>query len=271
MTIGDPAGYVHGHSEREAVRLSDQACTLEELLHHDTFYPPQSLVLEAGCGVGAQTGILAARSSEARIVSLDLSLSSLSCARASAAAGGWEEVTFARGDLHSFPFRNGSFDHVFICFVLEHLQAPLIALQSLREVLKPGGTLTVIEGDHGSAFFHPESRHASDAILALESLQRYSGGNPRIGRELYPLLTSSGFHDVHVSPRQVYVDDSKPGLVEGFTRETFTAMVEGVREKVITSEMMPEEDFDRGVRDLYRTSEGGGTFCYTFFKAVAVR
>ena len=48
-------------------------------------------------------------------------------------------------------------------------------------------------------------------------------------------------------------------------------MVEGVREKVITSGMMPEEDFDRGVRDLYRTSEGGGTFCYTFFKAVAVR
>ena len=28
--------------------------------------------------------------------------------------------------------------------------------------------------------------------------------------------------------------------------------------------------FDEGVRDLYRTAEGGGTFCYTFFKAVAL-
>ena len=47
--------YVHGYSEREIERLVDQATTLSELLHHDTFYPPGSLVLEAGCGVGAQT------------------------------------------------------------------------------------------------------------------------------------------------------------------------------------------------------------------------
>lgn len=271
MNREDPSGYVHGHSEREAVRLSDQAGTLAEILHHDTAYPAGSVVLEAGCGVGAQTGILHSRSGGARIVSLDLSLSSLLCAKDSAASRGWEEVTFARGDLHSLPFREGSFDHVFVCFVLEHLPAPMSALQSLQRVLKPGGTLTVIEGDHGSTFFHPESRHATEAILALERLQRDSGGNPRIGRELYPLLTSSGFRDVRVSPRQVYVDDSKPCLVEGFTRQTFTAMVEGVREKVIGTGMLAEEEFDHGIRDLYRTSEGGGTFCYTFFKAVGVR
>ncbi len=269
--MSDPSGYVHGHSEREAVRLSDQADTLAEILHCDTSYPAGSVVLEAGCGVGAQTGILLSRSRGACIVSLDLSLTNLSCARGSAAGRGWEEVTFARGDIHCLPFREGAFDHVFVCFVLEHLQAPAHALRSLRRILKPGGTLTVIEGDHGSAFFSPESRYATEAILALERLQRDTGGNPRIGRELFPLLTSSGFRDVHVSPRQVYVDDSKPGLVEGFTRQTFTAMVEGVRERVITSGMLAEEDFDRGIRDLLRTAEGGGTFCYTFFKAVAVR
>ncbi|OPX66580.1 MAG: hypothetical protein A4E37_01919 [Methanoregulaceae archaeon PtaB.Bin056] len=271
MTMSDLSGYVHGHSEREAVRLSDQAGTLAEILHHDTAYPAGSVVLEAGCGVGAQTGILLSRSRGARIVSLDLSLSSLSCARGSAASRGWEEIMFARGDLHSLPFREDSFDHVFVCFVLEHLKAPLRALKSLQRILKPGGTLTVIEGDHGSAFFHPQSRYATEAILALERLQRDAGGNPRIGRELFPLLNTAGFRDVRVSPRQVYVDDSKPLLVEGFTRQTFTAMVEGVREKVITNGMLAEEDFDRGIRDLYRTSEGGGTFCYTFFKAVAVR
>ncbi|HQK56005.1 MAG TPA: methyltransferase domain-containing protein [Methanolinea sp.] len=269
--MSDPSGYVHGHSEREAVRLSDQADTLAEILHHDTAYPAGSTVLEAGCGVGAQTGILLSRSGGARIVSLDLSLTSLSCARDSAASGRWEDVTFARGDIHCLPFREGAFDHLFVCFVLEHLQAPLNALISLRRVLKPGGTLTVIEGDHGSAFFHPDSRYATAAILALERVQRAAGGNPRIGRELYPLLSSSGFRNVCVSPRQVYVDDSKPGLIEGFTRQTFTAMVEGVRERVITAGMLAEEDFDRGIRDLYRTSEGGGTFCYTFFKAFAVR
>ena len=47
-----------------------------------------------------------------------------------------------------------------------------------------------------------------------------------IGRSLYPLMTAAGFDRVDVSPRMVYVDSSRPQLVEGFTRRTFTAMVD---------------------------------------------
>ena len=43
--------YVHGYSNKEALRLADQADTLTEILHSDTVYPPGSKVLEAGCGV----------------------------------------------------------------------------------------------------------------------------------------------------------------------------------------------------------------------------
>lgn len=37
--------YVHGYSEREALRLAEQADTLEKLLHYDTLYPPGEKVL----------------------------------------------------------------------------------------------------------------------------------------------------------------------------------------------------------------------------------
>ena len=47
--------YVHGYSEREAQRLNDQANTIAELLHYDSVWPAGSMILEAGCGVGAQT------------------------------------------------------------------------------------------------------------------------------------------------------------------------------------------------------------------------
>ena len=53
--------YVHGYDERENERLQDQAGTLVDLLHGDTAYPAGSAVLEAGCGVGAQTVTLAAQ------------------------------------------------------------------------------------------------------------------------------------------------------------------------------------------------------------------
>jgi trans-aconitate methyltransferase len=59
--------YIHGYAESETARLTDQATTLAELLHHDTFFPPNSRVLEAGCGTGAQTVFLAQSSPGAMI------------------------------------------------------------------------------------------------------------------------------------------------------------------------------------------------------------
>jgi len=71
------ARYVHGYSDREAERLHDQAQTLTELLHHDTRYPPGSKVLEAGCGVGAQTITLVSQSPDAMFTCIDCSDASL--------------------------------------------------------------------------------------------------------------------------------------------------------------------------------------------------
>ncbi len=69
----------------------------------------------------------------------------------------------------------------------------------------------------------------------------------------------------------VYVDSSKPDLVEGFTKNTFIAMVEGVRDQAIRSGLMGEADWDRGIRDLYRTTLEDGTFVYSFFNGNALK
>ena len=257
--------YVHGYDARESERLHDQAGSLVELLHHDTIYPPGSRVLEAGCGVGAQTVTLVANSPGAQFTSIDVSAESLA-----AAAAKVDGPEFLQADIFALPFEPDTFDHVFVCFVLEHLSQPVAALRALQEVLKPGGTITVIEGDHGSAYFHPNSAAAHDAIQCLVTLQGRTGDS-EIGRRLYPVLRDAGFADVAVSPRMVYVDDSRPRLVDGFTRKTFTAMIEGVREPAIAAGLIDADRFDEGIRDLYRTAEGGGTFCYMFFKAVASR
>jgi SAM-dependent methyltransferase len=261
--------YVHGYSGREAERLVDQATALTELLHHDTRYSAGARVLEAGCGVGAQTGTLAAQSPGAVILSVDISSESLAAARERVRAAGLTNVTFAQADLYAAPLPAASFDHVFLCFVLEHLARPGDALAALKRVLRPGGTITVIEGDHGSAYFHPRSAAAQQAIDCLIALQARAGGDSLIGRSLYPRLVEAGFADVRVSPRMVYVDQSRPRLVEGFTRRTFTAMVESVGERALAAGLVGEAAWRQGIRDLYRTAEPDGTFCYTFFKAVA--
>jgi SAM-dependent methyltransferase len=263
--------YVHGYSAKERTRLTDQATTLTELLHADTLYPPGSLVLEAGCGVGAQTVILAANSPGAALTSIDISAESLAEASRQVREAGFTNVTFQQADVFDLPFPSAHFDHVFVCFVLEHLPNPGEALEALIRVLKPGGSVTVIEGDHGSAYFHPDSDQARRAIQCLVDLQQQAGGDSLIGRRLYPLLVRAGYRDVRVSPRMVYADATRPALVDGFTRKTFTAMVEGVGGQAVGQGLMDEVSWAAGIKDLYRAAEDDGTFCYTFFKAVGLR
>ena len=82
---------------------------------------------------------------------------------------------------------------------------------------------------------------------------------------------AAGFADVSVLPRMVYVDSSRPDLVDGFTRKTFTAMIEGVRGRAIEAGLSSAADFDAGIEDLYRTTAADGTFSYTFFKGVGTK
>lgn len=263
--------YVHGYSTREHQRLLDQAGSLVELLHSDTAFPAGSTVLEAGCGVGAQTVTIAANSPGASFTSIDISTRSLAAAEARVRGAGLSNVAFRQADIFALPFARASFDHVFVCFVLEHLRDPLGALAHLKSMLKPGGSITVIEGDHGSTYFHPDDADARHAVQCLVEMQARLGGNSLVGRQLYPLLTRAGFAAVSVSPRMVYVDGSRPQLIESFTRNTFTAMVEGVREQALAAGITDPERWQRGIDGLNRTAAEDGVFCYTFFKARGLR
>jgi len=202
---------------------------------------------------------------------VDISVESLRAAQNRIVSSGYNNATFQQADIFNLPFPDNHFDHIFVCFVLEHLKNPLKVLLHLKEKLKSGGTITVIEGDHGSTYFHPDSKAAWLTIQCLIDLQAQKGGNSLIGRRLFPLLNSAGFNKVSVSPRMVYVDLSKPEYVEGFTKNTFIAMVEGVKDQAISSGLIDAATWENGIKDLYRTTKSDGTFCYTFFKGFAYK
>lgn len=257
-------GYVHGYSAYEAGRLRNSANALSELLHAGVRYRAGALVLEAPCGVGAQTGFLVRNSPGARFICMDISTLSVA-----AAAQDWPGPAFLAADMYAPPFLPGAFDHVFACFVLEHLNRPAEALGNLLRVLKPGGTLTSIEGDHGSCFFHPETPEALAAWACLPKLQALLGGDSLIGRRLYSVLACAGLDDVRVEPIRIYCDPSLPHMMKGFVEDTIVGMLRGIESEVIQRGMLDAAVFRKGVEDILAIkTHPEGAFCYTFFRAI---
>ncbi len=258
--------YVHGYAPEELDRLVGSADTLQNLLHGAIAYPAGTLVLEAGCGVGAQTRFLLERNPGITLVSVDIARESLLRAQAAIGRG----ACFLQSDLYRLPFAPASFDHVFICYVLEHLPHPLDALRALAALLKPGGTLTAIEGDHGSAFFYPETAEALAAWRCLQRLQLQTSGDGHIGRRLYGLLKASNAKKIRVAPLPVYCDPGHPEMMDGFADKTIVGMLKGIEDEVLARELLAPEVWRKGVQDLIALSKSDdGTFMYTFFQGVA--
>jgi SAM-dependent methyltransferase len=95
------------------------------------------LVLEAGCGAGRFTEILAATGCD--LVSLDYS-SAVEVAADNNAR--FPNVAFAQADILDLPFPDAVFDRVFCHGVLQHTPDPAAAFRALDRVLKPGGRMS---------------------------------------------------------------------------------------------------------------------------------
>jgi len=264
--------YVHGYTDRETRRLLEQSLILEELLHSGTRYNEGSRVLEAGCGVGAQTLIIARRNPGIELVSMDISLASVSKAESMVHQAGYRNVTFLQGDIYKSGFGHASFDHIFVCFLLEHLSDPLGALLIMKSLLRKGGTITVIEGDHGTGVWSPETEASRLAWDGLIRSQLYLGHDPFIGRRLFPLLDSAGFRNIDVTPRPVYSDRSNPELLDGVVNRIITPMVLSAGERVMGQQLLTRESWEKGLKDISSVaSTGEGSFFYSWFKGCGTR
>jgi ubiquinone/menaquinone biosynthesis C-methylase UbiE len=264
--------YVHGYTARETQRLQEQSLILEKLLHEGTHYPQGSKVLEAGCGVGAQTRILLRRNPGIRLTSIDLSGESIEEARRNVGSEYRDRVDFRQADIYDTGMAPGTFDHMFVCFLLEHLENPRKALRIMGELLRPGGTLTVIEGDHGSGFWTPETDASRSAWDGLITAQRREGHDPNIGRRLYPLLEDTGMKIMDVSPRAVYADQSNHMLLDGVVNQIIAPMVFSAEKQVLEEKLVREETWHKGLNDIREVATvEEGTFFYTWFKGFAVK
>ena len=110
-------------------------------LHGDTAWSPEwlkgKLVLDAGCGAGRFTDVLAADG--ARVVAMDLSEAVDACHETTRAHG--EGVQCLQASLFELPFKPGVFDAVMCMGVIQHTPDPARVMRGLPRLLKPGAPL----------------------------------------------------------------------------------------------------------------------------------
>jgi len=252
--------------------LLEQSLILEELLHAGTIYPAGSRVLEVGCGVGAQTQILLRRNPGIHLTSLDMSAESVQKAREIIEEKGFTNVEFRHEDILDHRLEPGSFDHLFVCFVLEHMEQPVQALRHMMKLLKVGGTITLIEGDHSSGKWTPETEASRAAWNGLVLSQQMLGHDPHIGRRLHRLMSDAGISQQQVEPREAYADQSNSELLDGAVNHIIAPMVFSAEKQVLENQLVEAGTWKKGLRDLSAVvTSTEGTFFYSWFKGVGFR
>lgn len=173
---------------------------------------PEARVLDLCCGTGDLAFALA-RVGSAQILGADFSHAMLLRARAKAAASNAREgnppgVRFFEADVLRLPFPNASFDLMTSAFGFRNLSNYEDGLKEIHRVLKPGGTIAILE------FTEPPPGFAGDLYrwYCRKVLPRIGGvlsGNPRAYKylpasvarffrpeELASLISGVGFDSV---------------------------------------------------------------------------
>jgi len=197
---------------RELARLDRQAevawqVEKEALVRHGL--GPHSQVLDVACGAGALTWKIAESLQGGSVLGVDLCDLLLSKAGERKVASVASQVKFQQGNVYDLDVKR-QFDFAYARFLFQHLERPAAALQSIRDSLRPGGRLLVVDVDDRDLSCMPGNDDFSRFLSEAARNQKQGGGNRMIGRVLPSLFEKAGLTDVR--HETVRFDSDQMGL-----------------------------------------------------------
>jgi ubiquinone/menaquinone biosynthesis C-methylase UbiE len=206
-------------SEEESRRLVAQA-EAHPVLEHlvATGLSEGQVALDAGCGPGVITSVMASRvGPSGKVVGLDVSAERLAEARSFCAP--LPQCGFVQADLRSSGLPDACFDYVWCQFVLEYLPRPELALAELVRMTRPGGRVVVSDVDGVGMLNWPMSPVVQEGIPKFLKALGSTGFDIHVGRKMYHLFRQAGLQDVRVrlSPLWVVAGVADSRLVQDWS------------------------------------------------------
>ena len=164
-------------------------------------------VLDIGCGAGLDTLALGTRVGAAgKVVGVDHDAEMIAQAGRHAEQGGvaaW--VEHCRADALDLPFAAGQFDAARCERLFMHLADPAAALAEALRVLRPGGTLVLVDTDWGSLSAATGADRIERRLAHFRSEKIFPNGYS--GRRLYGLMAAAELADITVEPVALHLTD----------------------------------------------------------------
>lgn len=166
--------------------------------------------IEFGCGTGFYTEALA--KAAVHVTAIDISEGML--CRARERFGSMKNITFRKEDCRRTSFPYSSFDTVFIGSVLNVMDDPARVIKEARRILKPGGTLLIVNPDWSLMNGYNRGRSTFRFLRAYgEALYMYPQTFRYLSKgDLNGLLAATGFRTVSVFVADNYLDSRNCAL-----------------------------------------------------------
>jgi len=184
LPLYDPMVKLLG-ADRARKKLFDQASV-----------QPHHRVLDVGCGTGTFAVAIKGWMPTVQVVGIDPDSKALARSRRKAQRAD-VSIRFDQGFANALPYSDGSFDRVFSSLMFHHIphDAKLATMLEVRRVLKPGGSLHLVDFEQdGSRSHNPLARW-------LHSSERMQDNNPQ---QILNWMSEAGF----LEPR--IVDSDRP-------------------------------------------------------------
>ncbi len=252
MTDKSPRKYVYAGTIEEAHRLEVQAKAQEVMIRKELEaieLRSGIQVLDAGCGTGAITRMIAREITPGKVYGVDIDPVFIGEAERLVIEEDFPNIHYQLGDICNLEFDDDFFDATYCRLVLMHVKDPVLVLSEFKRVTKQNGIIAVSDFDDGTIVVYPPFPMGLNLWGKFGEIAKSRGDDRYIGRKLFSFFSQIGLESIKIIPVPIAVTQQTPHLLQ-LAMSVPIELIRTEKEALISQGYTTEQGYKEGVEEL---------------------